>query len=393
MSRTGRLIVFALLALLLGLQILKLAKRAEENRDDIAVYREAAIKMAAGESPYKPGRMTYIYPPLLASLMRPLAHLPPWLFGVAWALVLTSCWIACVALARHLLGRSMEPVSFALDVLPSLIVLRWILSGWGRGQVAMLLLALMLAAFLFERRNRTSLAGLMLAIGGAIKVFPLVAGVMFLRRGRLSGVLAIGVSLVFLQLLSIAQVGLDGYIAMVRDGFIATVLPEIQSQQLYWDNRSPVASVLRWLGVTSAATHSAASVLWTVLCALLMLCLRPPPGDPRENRWRAFVVTCAMAMPPVIWPHYFAILLFPFAVALEGLERTPEDPPMSCSFLIASAVLLNANPPLFTDTLGLSFLEDLPNAGLIVSWCGFLIGLMPKHGSCASARSASCVSA
>lgn len=392
MSRSGRLLLFGVFITLLALMTIKLVKRADEGREDLSIYHRAAQKLIAGESPYRPGRMTYIYPPLFATLLRPIAGLSPRWFAVVWAFFLGGCWIGSIWLVRYLLSRSNVPLSFFVDVLPSIIVFRWIWSCWGRGQLAVLLLALMLAALVFDRHRRFWLAGLMLAIGGGIKVFPLFAGLIFLRRGRLTGVVAIGMSLVVLQLLTIAQLGLDGYVHAVRDGFIAVAVPEIHSQQLYWDNRAPVASLLRWLSIESRAAHSIGFLIWTALCASLAVWLRPPPGDERENAWLAFVVTCAMAMPPVIWPHYFAILVFPFAVVLDQVERDPSRPLIGTGPLVLSAVLLNANLPVLTDTLGLKILEDLPNLGLMIFWGGLLSGLIKLRAQAARPVVSPCVS-
>ena len=152
---------------------------------DFTVYTEAAKAMLAGEDPYAVTNIRgwpYIYPPLFAVLVSPIAELPdPWPAGIFfWISIL--CLLGAYCECRHLLDRVHQSgntsrgqeliflgLAFGTGLLPALNCLQ-------RGQVGLVLLyCLLLGARLVLRHRGPQiwiLGGVILMIPVAIKLTP-----------------------------------------------------------------------------------------------------------------------------------------------------------------------------------------------------------------------------
>lgn len=152
---------------------------------DFTVYTEAAKAMLAGEDPYAVTNIRgwpYIYPPLFAVLVSPIAELPdPWPAGIFfWISVL--CLLGTYCECRNLLDRVHQSgntsrrqeliflgLAFAAGLLPALNCLQ-------RGQVGLLLLYCLLLGVRLILRHRGPqiwvLGGVILMIPVAIKLTP-----------------------------------------------------------------------------------------------------------------------------------------------------------------------------------------------------------------------------
>jgi hypothetical protein len=135
----------------------------------------------------------YIYPPLLAILLTPFAD-PPAGADAAWRVpfavsvfLMYAFSVLCAFWASHWLASALEQRSldpevrsqplgclrwWALRVLPMLLVLPEILGTLGRGQVNLLLLALLCGAIGAVLRKRSWLAGAFLSGAICLKVLP-----------------------------------------------------------------------------------------------------------------------------------------------------------------------------------------------------------------------------
>ncbi|HBH54279.1 MAG TPA: hypothetical protein DDY91_20535 [Planctomycetaceae bacterium] len=152
---------------------------------DVTVYTEAAKAILAGEDPYQVTNIRgwpYIYPPLFAVLMSPLAPLPePWQAAV-WFWISVACLLGCYCECRHLLDRVHQSgntsrrreliflgLAFAAGLLPALNCLQ-------RGQVGLFLLYPLLLGVrlvLTEKNSHQWIwAGVALMLPVAIKLTP-----------------------------------------------------------------------------------------------------------------------------------------------------------------------------------------------------------------------------
>jgi hypothetical protein len=189
-----RLLVLALIAALLAAAfgIFDVRERArtdrgaKAHRTDFTVYTAAAAALEAGADPYdarSPRGWRYVYPPLLAMSLGPLAHLASEDAALVWyAISVLSLGLALVLTARAI-GRPTGPASVAVAFVVCILFVGQTLQ---RGQVTTVLLALQVGALSLLVARRDALAGVVLALGVALRLTPLlpagVVGIACLRR-------------------------------------------------------------------------------------------------------------------------------------------------------------------------------------------------------------------
>ena len=172
------------------------------HRTDITVYTEAGAAFFDGRDPYavtSPRGWHYLYPPLFAIVMSPLASCAPTTQAAVWfgvsVLLCCGCFVEC----RHLIRLATRD-GVASEILESAIVvvaaLTWIaavfpiLNTLQRGQVGVAVLYPLLFGFrlvLSQRPGRQFLGGNVLAIPVVLKLTPaLPVGVVLLQRFAMS---------------------------------------------------------------------------------------------------------------------------------------------------------------------------------------------------------------
>jgi hypothetical protein len=161
----------------------------QRRMTDLGVYLRAAWAVRVGENIYDitdDNKWHYQYPPLFAILMVPLAD-PPGGADRSWALpypVSVAIWyvvgIACLVFAVHSLASAIERGSvprgrrrwWALRVIPLVACLVPVAHTLMRGQVNLLLLALICGAAASVVRGQSARAGLWLSGAICLKVIP-----------------------------------------------------------------------------------------------------------------------------------------------------------------------------------------------------------------------------
>ena len=276
---------------------------------DLAGYDLAGAAINAGGSPYDPTALDraarasglpfdaagytfaypYLYPPFFAGLARALAVLPYALVQGGWLLANVALTAAVAfALAWRCGLRSAAPAAtlLALVAPPTLETL---LSG----QFNALLFALLRAALCLS-----SVAGVMIGLAAAIKLFPAMALLAFLRAGRGGQVAVAALTGLLAVALGIALAGWGPTVDFAR-----VVLPALSSTVLQPENQSVHAgvgrlftsAVHRFLAFTPADPQPVAfpavvdlpvlagPVTWTlvvvvVVASIVALWRRPPRG-------------------------------------------------------------------------------------------------------------------
>jgi len=221
------LIALLALALVIGLGVTTVHRATALDpalhRGDFTLYRAAGQAVLNGSDIYQAHNIRgnyYLSPPLPAILMAPLALLP--VFWGSLLVYLLYLWMfghtvhLAVQLARRFFPAR-PPDAFWLYVLTVLLVLTPSLSGISRQNPSLVVtyfLTLSLALFL---RNRPWSAGLALAGGIAVKVWPALFVVYFLAKRRWMMVLTASVWLAVLVLVvpSLAF-GVRGNIELLR---------------------------------------------------------------------------------------------------------------------------------------------------------------------------------
>lgn len=168
----------------------------QRHQTDLDVYLRAAWAVRTGEDIYDitdDNGWHYQYPPLFAIVMTPLADPPPGSDRTGYApLWLSSalCYLAslgCLAFAVHCLASLFEDTSanpevrsvprgcvrwWRLRIIPALVFLVPIGQTLVRGQVTLLLLALLAGFAVDLARRRDRRAGLWLAAAICLKIIP-----------------------------------------------------------------------------------------------------------------------------------------------------------------------------------------------------------------------------
>ncbi len=194
-EKTG-LILLLVVALAFGGLVVKRAAFMQRRMTDVDCYLRAAWAVRTGQDLYEildPNDWHYNYPPLFAILMTPLADPPPEAdrTGMLPFPISVAIWYAvslgCLGLGVHWLAGAIERTSpnpqvreqrafcrrwWALRIVPILACLLPIGHTLMRGQVNLLLLALLCGMAAATLRGRCLLAGGCLAGAICLKVFP-----------------------------------------------------------------------------------------------------------------------------------------------------------------------------------------------------------------------------
>ncbi|HMF20036.1 MAG TPA: glycosyltransferase family 87 protein [Gemmataceae bacterium] len=190
------LVLLLIVALAFGGLVVKRAAFMKRRMTDVDCYLRAAWAVRTGQDLYEildPNDWHYNYPPLFAILMTPLADPPPGAdrTGMLPFAVSVAIWYAvslgCLGLGVHWLAGAIEEKwpdkqvreqprfcrrSWALRIIPILACLLPIGHTLMRGQVNLLLLALLCGMVAATLRGKSLLAGAYLAGAICLKVIP-----------------------------------------------------------------------------------------------------------------------------------------------------------------------------------------------------------------------------
>jgi alpha-1,2-mannosyltransferase len=268
---------------------------------DWEIFRSAARSVLHGHSPYPAADPAvlghndrFVYPPITALLVAPIAVLP---HEVSRVLVLLLT-LACVVLALRLLGvRDWRCYGLAVLTAPVLDTV-----SLGALSSAMLLGA----AAAWRHRDRPYVTAPVTALTAVAKLFawPLLVWLIATRRVR-AAVMALVAAAVLLVSGwgAIGFAGLHGYPHLLR------VLSRVEAVQSY--------SLVGLLRVGGSAAAMVAGALVVVVVLAIVIAARGPNGDRRSF---AVAVAGALLATPVLWLHYLVLLFVPIALARPRLS-------------------------------------------------------------------------
>ena len=353
------------------------------GRDFVQDYA-AVVKIGQGHNPYEPyndvsqelfggpphrGPLYSFHAPSSLPLvvwLLPFAKL--WGYTgafLAWGVVsLVALWSICWMTLRVL--RMPRPALAAVLAALALIILPAIRESFEEGQLNVVVAAGMVGCWAARRGGRSGLAGVLLGAAFALKPIP---GLFFLyyawrRDWRL--LIAAGATVAVLSIVGLGLSGLEGawLWATVNYPSHADVWPG------YPDNASVRGFFTRIFGPSEWRPRPryplpyAAMLLWAACGALLtVLAIRvaksgprmndpsgsrsaldqalwglttPPPlarEDPRGDLEVAVLTILTLLVTPIVWPHYYVVLVMPIAVlatylgrlVLDGSVRSPAE--------------------------------------------------------------------
>ena len=270
---------------------------------DLSVFLSAAAKVLHLASPYVfRADETYAYPPLLAFLVSPLHPLGAGAVTVVWTVIS----LAGIGGALWLLGVR-DWRCYALTA-----VYPFTRSAVDLGTVAPLLLLAVAAAWRW--RDRVIEPALALGTSVALKLFlwPLVLWLVLTRRFRPAiAVVAFAVMLVVLPWAALGFAGMGGYPGLLRH------LSDDEASSSY----SIIALAVR------AHLPEGVGVVLSVFVAVGLIALAVWIALDQRRSFRVrdvavltLVLTAALAASPIVWVHYFLLLLVPLALTQPRLS-------------------------------------------------------------------------
>ena len=349
---------------------------------DFMTLWQAGQRLAAGQSAYDLAHVAenhfgavFKVPPFYGMLLLPFARL-----SFARALLVhraldVTLYLLCGALLVRLLrphvGRGVAVAAVVLVaglMHPAFDTIAY-------GQIDIVLLAAMIGALLAHRAGRPLLAGLAIAFGTLLKLYPLLlAGDAVARRDwKLLGAIAGG--LAALVALAVAVVGWSEHVI-----YATAVLPAIGGGTGWIENQTLNGFACRLLGYTaprpvplrSVALFTNAAFVVVAGATLLAAARRSDVRSPvRALQFAAFLVAMLLAV-PAAWMHYSTLTVLPFVLLVWDAARRPFSRGEAFAAALAFGLVAYGNQWSFFDgrpAPGLGILAlSLKLYGLLALW-------------------------
>ncbi len=357
--RTNRAGMISLLALAVFLATLVLALAglvrvlpaflSWSHPDDLIPYYNAATALNAGNSPYVYG---YLYPPFFAAVLRPLATLSLETASGAWLVLNLLAMLITAGLGTKILGsgRAAFPIALAIVVLipASSETLLY-------GQVNLLIALLIVGSLYFASQSPPQsgsdmIAGALLGLAVAIKVYPIMIAIAFIIRRRyrslLSMLVTLGCTVVIGLLLGGGPENTIYYFANLLPGLMGTWNPFPMNQSVYGvaarffsvnTFEFPVFTADNFVTVTSyplinmpeigrilAQLLSAAVLISS--CLVLFGRVRSTGGRLPIYADFAILVSASLITSPITWDYYYSLLVVPYLAVLASLRLSRPIP-------------------------------------------------------------------
>jgi len=271
---------------------------------DFRIFWQAGRDVLQHHSPYPSPTATrlhaqdqFVYPAPAAVLMAAFALLP---LGTSAFLFLVLSIVSAAA-SLHILGvRDVRCYAITFGSLP-------LIQGLVMGTVTPLLMLTL--ALTWRYRNRVWPIACTAAVAIGLKLFLAPLGIWLVGTRRWRALLAsVGASAVLL----IGCWSIVGASTLAQYPKLLSELTKVEGSYGY----STYAFALR-LGLAPSAAHTVVLSAVGVLAVCVVAIARRPHGDPAA--FALAVVACLVAS-PIVWLHYFALLVIPVAVLAPRLS-------------------------------------------------------------------------
>jgi hypothetical protein len=263
------------------------------------------------------------HPPTSVLLVVPLAGLAYSDAFLAWALVsLAALGLSVVLIVRQLpLGLTAWSV---LPLLALLLLCNPFRQHLNQGQLNLVILLLLTAAWAAERSGRPVTAGALVGTATAVKLFPGFVFLYFVARRQGRALVAGAATVLVLTGLTVLVLGPDAY----RD-YITVALPNLEQYRVWWPNLSLAGfwhKLFNSAGSKVVPLWQNPALAWTatLLSALAVTGLTAwaawrSRSRPECDLAFALVVEAMLLVSPITWDHYFTILFLPLFVVWHAL--------------------------------------------------------------------------
>jgi hypothetical protein len=265
-------------------------------------------QLAGSYSPQ--GQFLYLYPPVLAALVTPLAALFPTDYRAAagaWFVIGLGALLASVWLVVRVERLAQGALPFVLLV-GAAIVFPPVVSELVIGNVHLLLLLMLSVAWWGIRRGDgagTTIAGLAVGVAVLIKVFPVLVALWFLATGRVRAAAWAGVGMIVVGIGLLPLTGVSTWLEYPQ------VLLNLGPPSDVTDALAPSV----WLGDLIGSLPARVLVLAVAVIVVVWAARRlsTPAGY-------GIAVSLAVLVAPAVFHHYLAILVLPMLLALAAGE-------------------------------------------------------------------------
>jgi hypothetical protein len=314
----------AAFAYLLAAVLQLLTLRGTNLQFDFAQFYAAGAALNRGDDPYRPFLDAcpgvhwclggYIYPPLLAELVRPLAALSLTSALRLWLLVSQACLVASTVVAARTLHGQAPPAALGLLLVAAVAFLPLHYSLYF-GQVGLVLLALLTVTVCDLMRDRgMGGGGLAAGFAAVLRVSPVLVLPALWRRPR-ALLVAVASALALLGGLAL----LSPYTAE----YFTAVLPRIGASTGILDNQAPQGLLLRAASLWGLPAPAGPAV--TALIGLVFLAPTAWLGLRRDGElpWRGAAAAAFVAAMPLVssltWHHHLVIELLVYVALAPAL--------------------------------------------------------------------------
>lgn len=332
------------------------AWRAESTSDFRDFWENAVHFRQTGEISADLGVHNYL--PFFTIFMLPWSLLPLRVAVALFTLLSLGLFAVTAAMTETLLADGLGRRPRGALLLALALALPYVHSCAVLGNVGLLLLFLIVAAWFLVERGREWEAGIALGLATLIKLLPAALIVFFLlqRRWRVAGAAAVVVLVLGLGL-PLLTLGFETTLAQhrafydraIREGSARATITDERPQKAMYNNNALPMVLRRWLSPLNAGKSRTSGPMYVnpvdlprgvilgVYAALMLLLLggsvwtslrgapRWPPQSATEG-WRLraqFGVWCCLMLltSPLVWTHYLPLAYWPLAFVADRAAR------------------------------------------------------------------------
>lgn len=351
----------------------KSGTNAEVYSNDFNVYYHAAKEILAGRDPYQNslGKWTpYLYPPVLAELLVPVAMLPLPIAAYLWFLISAASMFSAAYMSAQVSttlasesgeqdasekheqqGARLLSSRAAVAAIAVVVLLRFVLDTFNMGQVNTVVVCLAVAHIYFYTRDRKALSAIALVLAISIKLTPALFLVYHIAKMRVkfaAACIAILVGVTALSFLPFEARGLEAFRIFAN----RTLKNEQGFNLADSGNQSLRGAIARLAGRASegdsGGTESrspAEAVTVAVAIVLLAGAVFAARRARSELAGAAPFFCCVVLLSPLSWKAHFVVLVLPIVYLLFHAKASMNVRRVIAATLIAAFVLFNLTSP------------------------------------------------
>ncbi|HEU4391305.1 MAG TPA: glycosyltransferase family 87 protein [Blastocatellia bacterium] len=308
-------------------------------RNDFNVFYFASQEVIAGRTPYAQslGAWTpYLYPPLLAEILTPIAMLPLPAAAYIWFLINVASLIAAAVMSGALSAKASvddrpevndqtaaKRIALTAAAAGTFVVTRFVLDNLAMGQVNLLTTALSMAHVYFFVRHKRVASAAALALAVSIKLTPAILIFYHVARGRLKFAAACAALSATLVFVSFAPFGAKAGSAF--ETFVDRTVRNGQGYDLAFEgNQSLRGFEARARSETGDAARLPGSP-FTLMASLVLLVIGIAASARRsveEPAAAGLFLALAPLISPLSWKSHFVVMLLPAAILAREAVRS-----------------------------------------------------------------------